>query len=403
MNQPISETVALRPGFERLLFGVLLASTIGDEITQVALVFRVAPAGSGPQMAALLIALLLPGALVAPYAGKLVDHHDAAWILAAASLAQALVSGVIAFTGSLAAALTGAVMLSVLFAFSGAATFALVPVVGRAVGLSVARVNAATEFASGGGSVFGPLAGGLLVASGGTAVALLVDAASFLLLGLVVLLSQLSRPGAPDADNPGWTPRAVLRGYAPIARHRRITLLLASFWVVIMALAIADGVYVFLVTNVLGQGPFAYGALIAIWAGAYLIAAWAAGGYVERHASQTALIGLGSIAVSFLTIGLTGTLAASLSVAAVAVAFLIGGAGNAIYNVSVRTILHTTVTPELHGRAAALYGAGTRISEGGGFAIGGLLGPARVLTAYILSGIVALVAAGVGSIAHRSR
>lgn len=403
MNQPISERVALRPGFERLLFGVILASTIGDEITQVALVFRVAPAGSGPQMAVLLIALLLPGALVAPYAGKLVDYHDAARILAAASLAQALVSGVIAFTGSVAAALTGAAMLSFLFAFSGAATFALVPIVGRAAGLSVARVNSATEFASGGGSVFGPLAGGLLVASGGTAVALLVDAASFLLLGLVVLLSQLSRPGAPDADNPGWTPRAVLRGYAPIARHRRIMLLLASFWVVIMALATADGVYVFLVTNVLGQGPFAYGALIAVWAGAYLIAAWAGGGYVERHASWTALIGLGSIAVSFLTIGLTGTLAPSLPMAAVAMAFLIGGAGNAIYNVSVRTILHTTVKPELHGRAAALYGAGTRISEGGGFAIGGLLGPARVLTAYILSGVAALAVAGVGSIAHRSR
>jgi hypothetical protein len=56
---------------------VLLASTIGDEITQVALVFRVAPAGSGPQIAALLIALLLPGALVAPYAGKLVDQDPA--------------------------------------------------------------------------------------------------------------------------------------------------------------------------------------------------------------------------------------------------------------------------------------------------------------------------------------
>lgn len=118
MSQPISETIALRPGFERLLFGVLLASTIGDEITQVALVFRVAPAGSGPQIAALLIALLLPGALVAPYAGKLVDHHDAAKILAATSLAQAFVSGVIAFTGGVTAALTGAAMLSFLFAFS---------------------------------------------------------------------------------------------------------------------------------------------------------------------------------------------------------------------------------------------------------------------------------------------
>ncbi|RUN74580.1 hypothetical protein EJC47_20880 [Sphingomonas sp. TF3] len=180
-------------------------------------------------------------------------------------------------------------------------------------------------------------------------------------------------------------------------------LLLASFWVVIMALAIADGVYVFLVTNVLSRGPFAYGAFIAVWAGAYLISAWAAGGYVERNARWTALVGLGSIAASFLAIGLTGALAPSLPLAVVAMAFLIGGAGNAIYNVSVRTILHTTVRPELHGRAAALYGAGTRISEGSGFAIGGLLGPARVLIAYILSGVVALVAAGGGSIGHRSR
>ncbi len=97
------------------------------------------------------------------------------------------------------------------------------------------------------------------------------------------------------------------------------------------------------------------------------------------------------MAASFLAIGIAG-LALLLSPLLVAAAFLIAGLGNALYNVSVRTILHTDVPEALHGRAGALYGFGIRGAEAAGFVAGGLFGPSRVLIAYTASGLTALAA-----------
>jgi len=105
----------------------------------------------------LLIALLVPGALAAPYVGKLVDEHDAAHVLVFASLLQAVtVSYLFVFTTE-EASLAGAALLSVLFAVSGIATFALIPIVGGLSKLSPARANAMVELALGGGAVCGPI------------------------------------------------------------------------------------------------------------------------------------------------------------------------------------------------------------------------------------------------------
>ncbi|GFE77272.1 MFS transporter [Novosphingobium sp. TCA1] len=391
----------MRKGSERLLLGTLLVSTIGDEITQVALIFRIAPNGSSLEVAGLLIALLLPGALAAPYAGKLVDERDAGKVLGLAALVQALVSVALAMTASPVAALAGAAALSILFTFSGAATFALIPIVGREAGLPVARVNAAMEFAGGGGAVFGPLVGGALVAVGGVTTALLIDAATFGLLGAVVWWSRLSRTPEPPDGPSGWSLLAVARSYAGVVRIRPVMLLLASFWVVILTLAISDAVYVFLVMKLLGGGAFLYGALIAAWALAYLVGAWAFTRSAERHPHRAAFAGGAGMAASFLMISLAGLFLPDLPTAIVALAFLVGGFGNAIYNISVRTILHTDVPPALHGRAAALYGTGIRVSETAGYFAGGLLGPARVILAYSISGIAALGAALTGSTATR--
>ena len=386
----------MRSGFERVLLATLLVSTVGDEITQVALIFQVAPGGSGLEVAGLLMALLLPGALVAPYAGKLVDERDAAKVLAWASILQAGVSLALSMSTGATGALVGAAALSVMFTFSGAATFALIPVVGREAGLPVSRVNAAMEFASGGGSVFGPLIGGALVAAGGVSAALLIDAATFALLATVIWSSRLSRPAQPAEGRAGWSPLAVARTYAPVTRERRIMLLLASFWVVVLSLAVSDAVYVFLVTSVLGRGAFAYGVFIAAWALAYIVGAWSAGRFAELRPRVTAFAGGAAMATAFLSIGIAGLTMPALPVAVVVIAFLVGGLGNAAYNVSVRTILHADVPAALHGRAAALYGTGIRAAEAGGFAVGGLLGPSRVVLAYTISGVAALAAALVG-------
>src|SRR3546814_2649885 len=81
--------------------------------------------------------------------------------------------------------LAGAALLSVLFTITSAATFALIPVLASALGMTLARANSFLEVVRSLGMLAGPVAGGVLVGWMGSTNALLIDAASFTLLLLV--------------------------------------------------------------------------------------------------------------------------------------------------------------------------------------------------------------------------
>src|SRR3546814_13409631 len=87
----------------------------------------------------------------------------------------------------------GAALLSVLFTITSAATFALIPVLASALGMTLARANSFLEVVRSLGMLAGPVAGGVLVGWMGSTNALLIDAASFTLLLLVVAMSGLRR------------------------------------------------------------------------------------------------------------------------------------------------------------------------------------------------------------------
>jgi len=104
---------------------------------------------------------------------------------------------------------------------------------------------------------------------------------------------------------------------------------------------------------------------------------------------------------SFIVVGALVPMAPNFGGIIVAIAFAIGGFGNAMRNVAVRTILHSSVAPEFHGRAVALYGSGARVAKASGFLVGGSLGASRVLLAYLISGAVAVLAAAAGAVIAR--
>ena len=377
--------VEFRQGWGWLVLVGLTISTIGDEITLLTLMFRTAENAPAYAVPMLLIAELLPGLIAAPYAGRLIDRRDAARILIVLSVLQAGVIAIIAHYPMFT--LAGAALLSVLFTISSAATFALIPVLASGLGMALARANSLLEMVRSLGMLAGPVAGGMLVGWMGSRNALLVDALSFVLLALVVMIGGLRRkPQRCDQEE-----QTLFADYLPLLRNRRLMVVTGALSLEVFATAIADVAFVFLVMVTLASGPTAFGVLTALWAGGMLIGAALA----ERAIGhRIGLAAFGTAAVMGATMLLIGL--APIGLAIVAVAFILGGGANSVHNVAVRTLLQSECPPADHGKVAAIYGAVTRTAVIGGYVAGGFFVPDKAPTAYLVGGLLGVAAGIIG-------
>jgi MFS family permease len=200
----------------RLLVGAVGLSAFGDALAYVPLLLHLEDeTGSGLAVAALLIALWGPVAVLAPVAGALVDRVETRRLLLLVSLAQAGVVAVLAFVTAPGAVIALAALVGVGFAIAQPAEFALVPRVAGADRVQVA--NGHVETARYLGWLLGPLAGALLAAGGGTRAALLVNAATF--AAVAVAAAALGARRAPAGPDPA-TPERARDGFAVLFGDR---------------------------------------------------------------------------------------------------------------------------------------------------------------------------------------
>ena len=385
-----------------LLIG-LFVSTIGDEISLVALLFKVVATNDETGwVATLFMAQLIPAIICAPFAGKLVDETDAAKVAAWACLLQGAILGLLTLAPSPIAVIFGAALLGALFAVSGPAIYSLVPLVAADVGLSVRRINSVMEIVRGTGTLIGPALGGALVAWAGTSVALIVDAATFLILAALLLVSGLRRDVAPRHEAARWSLAAVLKEYRPVLRDPLIVWLVAALAIVVFSTSVSDVLYVFLVQRILLADALVYGLLVSVWAGGILLGSYLAGrrtsdgGEEVQAFSAAAVMGLALLAT-----GAVPLMPWLPTIVGVGLAFAVGGTANGVHNVAVRTLLHVRVPADMHGKAFAVYTAANRLAAILGFMVGGIIGAAHVLAAYAISGLLALMAGIGGQLALR--
>ena len=378
----------LKKGWGWLLLATLTLSTIGDEISLITLMFRTASDRTPFAVPMLLVAELLPGLLATPFIGRLVDARDAGKLLVATALAEATIIGWMAWHPDLPSTIIGASILCVSFAISGTASFALIPVLAARLGMTLPRANAVLEFVRSAGMLVGPVVGGVLVAWGGTGSALLIDAASFLVLAAVVLASGLRRPIEAAEDSEA---RTLLSEYLPLLRDCRITIMIGALTLEVYATAIADVAFVFLITVSLAAGPTAFGVLTACWAGGMMAGAAACGTMAMQRPASIAFASATVMGATMLAIGVTtATMIGGL--AFVGIAFILGGAANSAHNVAVRTMLQREAPAAAHGKVAAIYSAGTSSASILGYVTGGLFAPHGAIQAYILGGTLGVVA-----------
>jgi len=377
-----------------LLGAAILLSALGDFLAVIPLALRLQhDSGSGIVVASLFIALWTPVALLAAPAGLLVDRFDPRRVLIGVSIAQALVAAGLAFAGSTPAILALTALLGCGVAVAGPAEFALVPALASSDS-ELKAANGRIESARYLGYTLGPLLGGALAAGGGTTVALLVDAASFLVVAGVAATLRPRRAPARDHEDLG----RARDGIVFLVRDRLLALVIAVAFTSLLFMTASATAEVFFATDVLDAGDLGYGALMTAWTGGMVLGATTLPRRVPAAAGAT--VALVAIAVQGAGLALP-TLWLSLAFALVA--YAVGGSAQGLKNVLIRTLIHERVPERLHGRAYAAYNGLRNGAELVALAGGGLMVSALgARSTLLLAGALPVLAALTGLAARRA-
>jgi MFS family permease len=348
-----------------LLVGAVGGSALGDWLALVPLTLYLAETtGSGITIALLYIAFWAPSVVLAGHAGLLADRYDPRRVLFAVSLAQAGVAVALGFVSETSAMLGLAALLGIGFAVAQPAEFALVPRVAGEARLALA--NARVETARYTGFALGPVIGGLLAAAGGLQVAMLVNAATFLVIGAVALVVRCPHSEFCLAPEPpvgrAWA------GARYLVQDRVLAVVMAVAFVSLLFMTTQWAANVFFVKEDLGLGDLGYGLLLTGWTVGMALGAT----LVPRRIGSGALAvgALGAIVVQ----GFGLAAPAVLLVPTLAFAFFfVGGVAHGTKNVLIRTLIHERVPGSLHGRAFAAYNGLRNAAELVALVAGGVL------------------------------
>lgn len=382
------------PNYRRYFAGqaVSLVGTWMQTIAQGWLVLELT--GSGTALGLMAAAQFLPILLLAPYGGVLADRLDKRRLLIATQVglgATALALGVLVVTGlvQLWMVLVLALMLGLLTAVDNPArqSFAQEMVspsrLRNAVSLNSVLVNTARAL--------GPAMAGILIATTGTGICFLINAASY--AAVVFALASMDTAELHPTDSAGRAPGQVRQGLTYVA-HTTELLVPLMMLALIGTLAYEFQVVLpLLARGPLEGGPGTYGLLTsAMGAGAIV------GGLVVAGHGRTGLRPL-TVAAALFGAAILAT-AAAPTVAVALVALTVVGATSVTFLAVGNTTLQLTSDPRFRGRVMALWTVAFLGSTPlGAPIIGWVSEQISPRGGLVVGGLACLVAAAVGAIA----
>ena len=251
----------------------------------------------------------------------------------------------------------------------------------RAIAVSQAGTAAAT--------VAAPALAGLLVGTVGVASALLVNAATFVVLVVMARAVRVVRRPEPGAGgDSAWAGLALIRADALFSA------LLGGILVILLVIQVVSVVDVFLVRDVFGAGPTTYGLVTGVLAGAGLLGALVAGRAVTVRAQAWGIVGW-LVVISVLTT-LAGVAPTLVWLAA---AFGGIGLGFGALNVYVGSFTVARTSDAVRGRAFAAVAGATQLASVVGLglaaALGSVLDPRPAFVGSGAAGVLACLAVAV--------
>src|SRR3954453_15473099 len=372
--------LAVRP------FGRLLASytvnEIGDSVGIVALAVLVYDrTGEVAPTAGLFLAGKFLPALLAPFLTARLDQvavrrtlpwlyvGEAAVFVALAALAHGsfLLAAVLAL-----ALVDGAIAVTARALTRGAIAGILQPVHLLREGNALINIGFAIA------AVGGPALAGLVIGEAGLAVALLADAASFLVIAVVMALTR-NLPAPQGEAEP--TLERLRSGLAFVRQDRRVRLLLGGQSVALILFTLIIPIEVIYAKESLGTTSAGFGVLLASWGAGIVLGSLVYAVVRERSAAILILLSTAAIGIAYIGMAAAQTLlvACLLSV--------LGGIGNGVQWVSVMTALQEATPSDYQTRIVGLLESALAAMPGIGYLIGGALTAAgSPRTAYAVAG-----------------
>jgi MFS family permease len=231
--------------------------------------------------------------------------------------------------------------------------------------------------------VGGSALAGLLVAEFGLSVALLVDAASF--LAIAILLATSRHLPESSVEHQPWRER-LGDGLRFVRSRRPIRLLLGGQAVALVLFTLVIPIEVVYAKESLGTTDAGFGVLLASWGAGIVVGSLIY--LLVRTSSALALIVVSTAAIGGGYLGM-----ASAQTLLVACGFsIVGGAGNGVQWIAVMTAIQEVTPRDYQARVTGLLESLGAAMPGIGYVIGGVLasiGSPR--TAYAVAGIGVLV------------
>ncbi|WP_236789457.1 MFS transporter [Amycolatopsis sp. GM8] len=355
-------------------------STIGDQLTTVALALLVYHRTGSALLSAIAYALTFLPALAGGLGlAQLADRFPRRAVLTASAAVQAVLVGVMAIPGM---PLVPLCVLVVLARLAGAPSNAAQNALTREIFTDdelYLRSQDIRGITTNTAMLFGLAGGGFLVTAAGTTTALAIDAATFALSAIALHQWVGERPAADDG-NGSWF--GAIRW---VAGQHRLRVLLGLSWLVGLAV-IPEGLVAPLAQEI-GAPDQAVGWLLAADPLGFVLGVFLMSRYVSAEARKRVLGVLAIVPTAFLLVfSVEPGLVLSLVVLAAA-----GGAG--AYIVTVGASFITWVPNELRGGAGGLYRTGLRVAQGVGVAVGGALAQwlGSATTAITIAGAAGVV------------
>lgn len=364
-----------------LLWQGQLVSQIGNQAYLVALMFWTLEAtGSASIMGLLLMTSALPGVLIGPIAGAVVDRHSRKAIIVGSDVARGVATLAVAALVGWRTESTGFVLcgLFALSLFSGMVGSLFRPAIAAAIPDLVSRdhvqaANSLNQTSVQSAAVLGQVLGGVLYRALGAPLLFMMDGVSYLVSGASECLIRL-----PRAPKPAPRVRGALREYVSQTRDGFEYVWVRSGLKTFIVTAAALNFFFmpifvllpFYVTTQLGQGPAWYGFLLAAMSAGSLVGIALAGMLpaVAQRRAQPIIPALIVVSLLMATLG-------SVSQPGLALVWTFGlGALTGLINIIVITQVQLTTPAHLRGRVLALLFALTGAATPFGMALGGVAG-----------------------------
>ncbi len=396
MSPPSSGLAPWRRRDFRIAWGAGLVNNTGDWVLLVALPVHVfVETGSGASTAFLFVAQLLTAAIMGPIGGTLVDRWDLKRSLIGTNLAQAVaVLPLLAVTADrIWPAFVVMAAQSALNQINNPANVALIPRVVDTDELTAA--NAALSAAQSSARLIGAPLGGVLVAWGGLAPVVMLDAASFVLVA--VAATQLRAETGP-LESADATSKTFRRGLEVVRSHRPLAPLLSIQSFSQLAQGAFVVLFVVFVVDTLGDD----GSGLGLIRGTMAIGALLGSAVIARLATDvdpTVLFAAGLVGMGVVSLVFWNAPAFTTAVWVYALLFSISGLPGAALTVGLFTTVQTASPSHAVGRVTGIMSAGEAIGVTTGSILAGLLvdhveldrllnGQAAI---YLAAGILAFV------------